>query len=61
MVSLYWNIGGIITHDILKNSRRAEYGSQLLEKLAAHLTREYGKGYSKIISRTCAVSMSSSR
>ena len=46
LVNLYWNIGRIITQDIQKNEKRAGYGEQLLESLAASLTREYGKGYS---------------
>jgi DUF1016 N-terminal domain len=48
LVNLYWNIGRIITQDILKNAKRAEYGTQLLELLASELTKEYGQGYSKI-------------
>jgi len=48
LVNLYWNIGRIITQDILKNEKRAEYGTQLLEMLASELTKEYGQGYSKI-------------
>jgi len=47
LVNLYWNIGRIITQDIQKNQKRAGYGEQLLESLAASLTREYGKGYSR--------------
>lgn len=47
LVSLYWNIGRIVTQDIQKNEKRAGYGEQLLESLAASLTREYGKGYSR--------------
>lgn len=45
LVNLYWNIGRIITQDILKNEKRAEYGTQLLEMLASELTKEYGQGY----------------
>jgi hypothetical protein len=44
LVTRYWNIGRIITQDIQKNAKRAGYGEQLLESLAASLTREYGKG-----------------
>jgi len=47
LVNLYWNIGRIITQDIQKNEKRAGYGEQLLESLAASLTHEYGKGYSR--------------
>jgi len=48
LVNLCWNIGRVITQDILRNQRRAEYGSQLLKGLASELTKEYGRGYSKI-------------
>lgn len=46
LVNLYWNVGRIITQDIQKNEKRAEYGAQLLAGLAGILTREYGQGYS---------------
>lgn len=45
-MNLYWNVGRIITQDIQKNEKRAEYGVQLLSGLAGILTREYGEGYS---------------
>ena len=48
MVNLYWNIGRVITRDMQRNDKRAEYGSQLLERLAEYLTKEYGRGFSKI-------------
>ncbi|HSV99937.1 MAG TPA: PDDEXK nuclease domain-containing protein [Sedimentisphaerales bacterium] len=47
MVSLYWNIGRIITQDIQQNEKRAEYGATLLRELAGMLTQEYGEGYSR--------------
>ncbi len=46
LVNLYWNIGRIITQDIQKNEKRADYGDQLLDSLAKSLTQEYGRGYS---------------
>lgn len=46
LVNLYWNIGRIITQDIQKNEKRAEYGKQLVEEVARVLNLEYGKGYS---------------
>jgi len=46
LVNLYWNIGRIITQDIQKNEKRAEYGEQLVEELAGELGKEYGRGYS---------------
>jgi len=48
LVNLYWNIGRIITQDIQKNEKRAEYGEQLLEGLSEILTQEYGAGYSRV-------------
>jgi predicted nuclease of restriction endonuclease-like (RecB) superfamily len=48
LVNPYWNIGRVITQDIQRNEKRAEYGSQLLERLAEYLTKEYGRGFSKI-------------
>lgn len=48
MVSLYWNIGRIITQNIQENEKRAGYGEQLLERLSDMLTQEYGTGYSKV-------------
>jgi len=46
LVNLYWNIGRIISQDIQKNPKRADYGEQLLDSLAKSLTQEYGRGYS---------------
>ena len=48
MVSLYWNIGRVITQNIQENEKRAGYGEQLLENLSGMLTQEYGAGYSKV-------------
>ncbi|MEN6335367.1 MAG: PDDEXK nuclease domain-containing protein [Phycisphaerales bacterium] len=48
MVSLYWNIGRVITQNIQENEKRAGYGQQLLERLSDLLTQEYGPGYSKV-------------
>ena len=42
LVALYWNIGRIITQE----GGRVGHGKQLIEKLAAHLTRQYGRGFS---------------
>ncbi len=46
MVELYWNIGRIITQDILKNRKRAEYGEELVDALGRHLTAEYSQSFS---------------
>ena len=42
MVVLYWNIGRIIARD----GGRATHGKQLVERLAVHLARQYGRGFS---------------
>lgn len=44
LTMLYWHVGQRIRTEILK-SQRAEYGKQIVSTLAAHLTREYGKGW----------------
>jgi len=46
MVSLYWNIGKRIREDILKD-KRAGYGERIVATLSQHLTREYGRGFTK--------------
>jgi predicted nuclease of restriction endonuclease-like (RecB) superfamily len=46
LVSLYWNIGRVITQDIQKHVKRAGYGSELIEGLAENLTHQYGRGFS---------------
>jgi hypothetical protein len=46
MVSLYWNIGRIINTETVKAPVRADYGSQLIERLAVDLSRQYGRGFS---------------
>ena len=41
LVSLYWNIGRIIDRE----AGRAGYGKQVIENLAVHLSRQYGRGF----------------
>src|SRR5690606_7177495 len=43
---LYWLVGKRINDEILNNSR-AEYGKQIIDTLAQHLTQEYGGGWSQ--------------
>ena len=43
---LYWHVGRRIRTELLQG-QRAEYGRQVVSTLAAHLTREYGKGWSE--------------
>lgn len=46
LVQTYWQIGReIIEHD-QKGEKRAKYGKELLKKLSADLTAQFGKGFS---------------
>lgn len=47
MIETYWNIGRRIVEEEQNGKERAEYGSQIIEKLSAQLTYRYGKGFSK--------------
>ena len=46
MVEAYWNIGKMIVEEEQSGSLRAEYGKELIPKLAQRLTGEFGKGFS---------------
>ena len=46
LTQLYWQVGNRISKEVLKGER-AEYGKNVIEKLAKELTREFGKGWSK--------------
>lgn len=46
MVSLYWNIGRVINMEVQKLPGRADYGTQVVERLAVKLNRDYGRGFS---------------
>jgi len=39
-------VGRVITQDIQRHFKRAEYGERLLEALGARLTKQYGNGFS---------------
>jgi len=52
LVLLYWNVGNRIRKDIL-NENRAKYGKQIVKKLSAKLTIEYGRGWSENQLRHC--------
>ena len=43
---LYWQVGQRIRTELLKGER-AEYGQQVLPRLADQLTTEYGKGWTQ--------------
>ena len=47
MVLTYWNVGRRIVEQEQKGNQRAEYGTAMMDALAAELTKEYGKSYSK--------------
>lgn len=46
MVTLYWEIGEAICHDVLENEK-AEYGKSIIEDISDRLTMEYGKGFNR--------------
>lgn len=47
LVETYWNVGKYIVEFEQKGDVKAEYGKELLTKLAKDLTLEYGKGFSR--------------
>lgn len=51
----YWKIGQRIVEDEQRGEKRAEYGKQILKKLAERLTEEYGENdnYSARDLRNC--------
>lgn len=47
LVQTYWLIGQHIVEFEQKGNERAEYGSQLFERLSKDLTLLYGKGFGR--------------
>jgi len=47
LVMLYWNIGSIISQEIL-NNKRAEYGEQIILQISRKLVMLYGSGFDRI-------------
>jgi predicted nuclease of restriction endonuclease-like (RecB) superfamily len=47
MVQAYWNIGKAIVEEEQNGQERAEYGQELVKKLAKKLTKEHGKGFTE--------------
>lgn len=43
---VYWQVGRRINEDIL-NSRRAEYGKQIVPAISAYLESEYGRQFTE--------------
>jgi predicted nuclease of restriction endonuclease-like (RecB) superfamily len=52
LVLLYWKIGRRINTEILRN-KRAEYGNQIVIRLARKLAAKYGKGWDEKTLRHC--------
>lgn len=46
LIKRNWLLGMRIQHEVLKE-QRAEYGEQVIKKLAADLIKRYGRGFSK--------------
>lgn len=46
LIKRNWLLGMRIQHEVLKE-QRAEYGEQIIKKLAADLVKRYGRGFSK--------------
>ncbi|WP_397571186.1 YhcG family protein [Schlesneria sp. T3-172] len=46
LVIMYWQIGKRIREEVLQNER-AEYGKEVVQDLAIHLTAEFGNGFSR--------------
>ena len=47
LIQTYWNIGKYIVEFEQDGAQRAEYGSNLLNRLSTDLTHRYGKGFSR--------------
>ncbi|GAB4329645.1 MAG: PDDEXK nuclease domain-containing protein [Calditrichia bacterium] len=47
LVQTYWQIGRYIVEFEQKGKLKAEYGSELLDRLSKDLTAEFGKGFSR--------------
>ena len=47
LVHTYWEIGRHIVEFEQNGNERADYGTQLFERLSKDLTERYGKGFSR--------------
>jgi predicted nuclease of restriction endonuclease-like (RecB) superfamily len=52
IISLYYNLGKLISQNVLDNAR-ADYGKQVLKELSKELLLKYGKGFSETNLRNC--------
>lgn len=59
MTTTYWLVGQRIVEGEQQGKGRADYGTQLVERLAYDLTRRFGRGFGRRIWRSCAPSSSS--
>ena len=46
-VQMYWAIGQRIVEKEQQGRERADYGKEVLKRLSARLTEQYGKGWSE--------------
>lgn len=47
LTATYWEIGRRIVEHELSGQHRADYGEQIIDQLAADLTRKHGRGFSR--------------
>jgi predicted nuclease of restriction endonuclease-like (RecB) superfamily len=47
LVRRNWNLGKLIVEEKMHGENRAEYGALVIKALAEHLTKEFGKGFTK--------------
>lgn len=47
MTASYWEIGRRIVESEMQGEKRADYGGQLVERLAGDLTKQFGRGFSQ--------------
>lgn len=47
MTELYWNVGRLVVNHEQRGARRAGYGAEVMERLAADLTTRFGRGFSR--------------
>src|SRR5438093_6685192 len=48
MVADYWHVGREIVEEEQRGQSRAGYGERLIRDLSAHLTADFGKGFSEV-------------
>ncbi|WP_442863021.1 DUF1016 N-terminal domain-containing protein [Agathobaculum sp.] len=48
LLTAYWNVGRIICEYEQFEPDRADYGKQTIKELSRTLTREFGKGFSRL-------------